>query len=208
MAARKGSIERLFATPLYRARLGLPAAFNRDLARTCRAIAADDKAGQSWCRENGYAGYTSYSSLNDLPWRASVFETLTERLKPHLAAFARAAAFDLGGRRLELDSLWINILDAGGAHSGHIHPGSVVSGTYYVDVPKGASAIRFEDPRLAMMMAAPKRRAKAPRDLQPFVYFAPAPGTVLLWESWLRHEVTPNAAKRPRISVSFNYRLG
>jgi len=29
---------------------------------------------------------------------------------------------------------------------------------------------------------------------------------VLLWESWLRHEVVPNGAKGERISVSFNYR--
>jgi len=26
-----------------------------------------------------------------------------------------------------------------------------------------------------------------------------------LWESWLRHEVPANAAKTPRISISFNY---
>ena len=38
-------------------------------------------------------------------------------------------AFDLGGRRLKLDSLWVNLLKPGGAHSGHIHPHSVVSGT-------------------------------------------------------------------------------
>jgi len=30
-------------------------------------------------------------------------------------------------------------------------------------------------------------------------------GTVLIWESWLRHEVPANAAKAERISVSFNY---
>jgi uncharacterized protein (TIGR02466 family) len=29
---------------------------------------------------------------------------------------------------------------------------------------------------------------------------------VLLWESWLRHEVMASAAKGERISISFNYR--
>jgi uncharacterized protein (TIGR02466 family) len=33
----------------------------------------------------------------------------------------------------------------------------------------------------------------------------PVPGTVLLWESWLRHEVVQNTARGQRISVSFNY---
>ena len=56
-----------------------------------------------------------------------------------------------------------------------------------------------------MMMAAPNRLADAPESLQPFVYVQPAPGTILMWESWLRHEVTPNQADEQRISVSFNY---
>jgi uncharacterized protein (TIGR02466 family) len=56
-----------------------------------------------------------------------------------------------------------------------------------------------------MMMAAPPRRRDADEALQSFVYLTPKPGTVLMWESWLRHEVPPNGAKTDRISVSFNY---
>ena len=33
-------------------------------------------------------------------------------------------------------------------------------------------------------------------------------GTVLLWESFLRHEVPVNRSADERISVSFNYRWG
>ena len=36
--------------------------------------------------------------------------------------------------------------------------------------------------------------------------FAPQPGSVLLWESWLRHEVPVGTSKAERISISFNYR--
>ena len=44
--------------------------------------------------------------------------------------------------------LWINILPTGGgAHTSHLHPHSVISGTTYVTMPEGASAIKFEDPR-------------------------------------------------------------
>lgn len=204
--APKATIETLFATRLYRARL--PAggrALNAVLEKTCRAIAAEDRAGQRWCREHDYRGYTSYASLDDLPTRASVFAELISHLDTHVRAFARTLEFDLDARRLALDSFWINVLKPGGAHAAHIHPHSVVSGTYYVTVPDGASAIRYEDPRLAMMMAAPARRAKAARENQSFVAAAPTPGTLLLWESWLRHEVLVNKAKSERISISFNY---
>jgi uncharacterized protein (TIGR02466 family) len=58
------------------------------------------------------------------------------------------------------------------------------------------------------MMAAPPKKAKAPLDAQSFVYLDPAPATVILFESWLRHEVPPNQASEDRISVSFNYAWG
>ncbi len=197
----------LFVTRLYRARLSehAPAIDAVELAASCRSIAEDDEAGQDWCEANGYAGYTSYASLTDLPWRFPIFADLVRCLDVHVAAFADDAAFDLGGRALTLDSLWINVLPEGGIHTGHVHPHSVVSGTTYVAMPEGTSAIRFEDPRLPMMMAAPPRRADAPRKRRSFVSEAPRVGDVLLWESWLRHEVPMNFAEEDRISVSFNY---
>ena len=199
------TIETLFATRLYRKVLPRTRAFNAELARTCIAISREDRAGQRWSKEHGYTGYTSYASLNDLPLRAPVFADLKKHLDTHVKAFAKTLAFDLAERKLALDSLWINVMEKGGVHTAHIHPHSVISGTYYVAVPKGASAIKFEDPRLAMMMAAPTRKPNAPRASQTFVRIAPTPGTVLLWESWLRHEVPQNAVRGQRISVSFNY---
>jgi uncharacterized protein (TIGR02466 family) len=204
------SIETLFVTRIYRAETATRAPGKRlvgALRDACLSIAMDDAAGQAWCEANGYKGYTSYASLDDLAWRSPAFADLTAALDPHVAGFAKAAEMELGRRRLILDSMWINVLEPDGHHSGHIHPHSVVSGTFYVEVPDGASAIRFEDPRLAMMMAAPPRRARAPREAQPFVSLAPKAGTLLLWESWLRHEVPANAAETERISISFNYRM-
>jgi uncharacterized protein (TIGR02466 family) len=199
------AIRTLFVSKLYEASLsGEPGFEPADLAQACRAIASQDKAGQAWCRDHAYDGYTSYASLNDLTSRDSLFDDLRRRLDRHVGAFARDLHLDLG-KRLKLDSLWINILKPGAAHSGHIHPHSVISGTIYVETPKGSSALRLEDPRLPLMMAAPKRSAEAPEAEQTFVSIAPQPGTLLLWESFVRHEVPANAAKSDRISLSFNY---
>ena len=195
----------LFVTRLYEAALGGPAGLNEDLEQACRMLEAEDRAGQAWAKEHAYKGYTSYASLDDLPRRATAFAELKKRLDRHAAAFAGELHLDLGGRRLVLDSLWVNVLKSGGAHSGHIHPHSVLSGTYYVTVAPGASRIRFEDPRLAMMMASPPRAADAPEEDRQFVYVEPRAGQVLLWEAFLRHEVPANASKADRISISFNY---
>lgn len=207
---RMSEIASLFVTRLYRAALsefGKPLDGD-ELETSCLSIAADDEAGQDWCAENDYPGYTSYASLTDLDWRFPIFKDLVKVLNKHVASFVKDLAFDLDGKKVKLDSLWINILPEGGVHTSHIHPHSVISGTTYVTMPEGTSAIKFEDPRLPMMMAAPARKAKARAELRSFIYVEPEVREVLLWESWLRHEVPMNMAEDERISVSFNYGWG
>ena len=186
----------LFATQLYETELGDERLLD-DLAHSIRALARDDEAGRRWSNEHHYAGYTSYASLNDLPKRDPAFSDLAKLLTRHAATFAAECGFDLG-RKPKLDSLWANLLKSGGQHSGHLHPHSVISGTLYVAVPAGSGAIRFEDPRLPLMMAAPPRA-------DTFVTVEPRPGLLLLWESWLRHEVLAGASKGDRLSISFNF---
>ena len=196
----------LFSTPLYHASLSESENFNmHELEKSCWSIAQDDDAGQKWCDENNYPGYTSYASLSDLTWRSPFFEELKHLLDLHVKTFVEELDFDLEGRNLKLEDLWINILPEGGNHSAHIHPNSVISGTTYISMPSGSSAIKFEDPRHSMMMAAPSRIKDAKEYLKPFIYVNPSVGDVLLWESWLRHEVPANNSSEERISISFNY---
>lgn len=198
----------LFVTQAHHAPLPGGAEMNPELAALAQSLATDDAAGSAWCEANAYPGYTSYASLNDLPWRFPAFAALRAALQPVVEAFAAALELDLAARPLTLDSLWVNVLAPGGFHSGHIHPHSVISGTYYVQTPPGSAALKLEDPRLPLMMAAPPRRADAARERRSFVYLTPQAGEVVLWESWLRHEVALHDAEEDRISVSFNYRWG
>jgi len=184
----------LFATQLYEADLG-DEGLLADLAHSIRTLATDDEAGRRWSKEHRYAGYTSYASLNDLPKRDPAFADLGKLLTRHAATFARELGWE---RKPKLDSLWVNLLKSGGQHSGHIHPHSILSGTCYVAVPKGSGAIRFEDPRLPLMMAAPPRT-------DTFVTVEPRPGLLLMWESWLRHEVLAGTGHGERLSISFNF---
>jgi uncharacterized protein (TIGR02466 family) len=187
-------VRSLFATQLYEAEIGESKLLS-DLAHSVRSLASDDEAGRRWSKEHRYAGYTSYASLNDLPKRDPAFADLAKLLARHAASFAREVGWD---RKPKLDSLWVNLLKSGGHHSGHIHPHSIISGTLYVEVPPGSGAIRFEDPRLPLMMAAPMRP-------DTFVTVQPRAGLLLMWESWLRHEVLPGTGKGERLSISFNF---
>jgi len=196
-------LKSLFATKLYEARIDATALIE-DLAHSVRMLAEEDGAGRRWSRDHAYPGYTSYASLNDLPSRDPAFHALKKHLDRHVALFADASHMALA-RRPKLDSLWANLLKNGGGHSGHIHPHAIISGTLYIEVPEGTAGLRLEDPRLPMLMHAPGRSADAPEDMQSFHTLRPAPGTLYLWESWLRHEVPQSRARAERISISFNY---
>ncbi len=195
-------IETLFATQVYRAEIANAGSLNLDLEDAALALNEHDEAGRRWCRKHGYAGYTSYASINDLAERSAPFAKLEKIIHTHAAAFARSLQWKLQGGKPLCDSLWVNVLPRGGSHTSHIHTNAVISGTYYVNAPPGASPIVFEDPRHAMMMAAPPRKAGI------YESRMPKAGTLMLWESWLRHEVPMNQAETERISVSFNCVIG
>jgi hypothetical protein len=91
--------------------------------------------------------------------------------------------------------LWAGIHFGCVAHLQHYHPNSAVSGTYYVSTPKGSGDLVLSDPRGL---------------LPPFggrYIHHPKAGEVILFPSWLRHEVAPSCkltSRNPRVALSFN----
>ena len=201
------AIQQLFPTRIYQAGLGQGdwRALNGRLLRECRALRADDTAGVRWSARNYPGGYTSYSSAHRMHRLSPTFAALERRLDAHVARFARALEFDLTGRELTMTDCWVNIMGAGAVHGLHLHPLASISGTYYVQVPARSPGIKFEDPRLERFMAAPPRRAGATRAGRTWVTLPARAGQVVLFESWLRHEVVAQQRAAERISISFNY---
>ena len=201
------ALRALFPTLLYHRSLRGPGwpRFHRDLGDECQALAASDRAGRRWSARHYMGGYTSYGSLDRLHLVSAVFADLRRRIDRHVAAFARDLHYDLAGRTVAMTDCWLNVMPAGVIHTLHLHPASFISGTYYVAVPRGAGALKVEDPRLSRLMAAPPRRADAPRAFRAHVGVPARAGDLLLFESWLRHEVPPARYAGERVSISFNY---
>lgn len=197
----------LFSTYVYHAPLQRKdaKAFNRELMREISQIEDYDLEGREWSKENYRGGYTSYGSMDKLHQFSSTFMDLEKKLNRHVKAYAKELEYDLEERELVMTDCWVNVMPEHTVHGWHIHPTSTISGTYYVKTPKGCSSIKFEDPRLAFMMAAPPRKADARVENQQFIEYPAEAGKVVLFESWLRHEVAANPVKSERISISFNY---
>ena len=200
-------VQALFPTYVYHAplqRKGIRE-LNRELLKETAQICEFDAEGQEWSRKNYRGGYTSYGSIDKLHQFSSTFMDLEKKLNRHVAVYAKELDFDLEDRPLVMTDCWVNVMPQDTVHGLHLHPTSTISGTYYVKTPKGCSSIKFEDPRLANMMAAPPRKPDARRENQQFIEYPPEAGNVVLFESWLRHEVASNPSKSERVSISFNY---
>jgi uncharacterized protein (TIGR02466 family) len=197
----------LFPTRVYQASLRRPAAarLNARLLRECRQLRTDDSAGRRWSAAHYPGGYTSYGSAHRMHRLSPTFAALERALDGHVARFAGLLEFDLRGRQLTMTDCWVNIMGAGAVHSLHLHPLATISGSYYVRAPRGAPGIKFEDPRLERFMAAPPRAASAKRANRPWVTLPARAGELVLFESWLRHEVAANRLAAERVSISFNY---
>ncbi len=196
-----------FPTLVYTAALqrsGAPG-FNRALLRECEQLRLDDPAGRRWSARNYTGGYTSYASAHRLQAVSPTFQMLERKLRRHVRAFAEAVDWDLDGRTLSMTDCWVNIMPRLTAHVLHLHPLSTLSGTYYVRVPPGSPGLKFEDPRLDRFMAAPPRKADAGVSNRTWLTVPAAAGRLVLFESWLRHEVAPNPSRAERVSISFNY---
>jgi uncharacterized protein (TIGR02466 family) len=193
------AIRVLFPTLIYRAPLqksGAPA-FNRALMHEIRQLRHDDAAGRQWSRRNYPGGFTSYGSVNRLHTVSPTFAALERKLMPHVKAMCRKLNLNLPTRKLAMTDCWANVMPKGVVHGLHLHPLSTISGSYYVRMPAGAPGLKVEDPRLDRMMVAPPRHA--------WELIAVREGDVVLFESWLRHEVPANTAQAQRVSISFNF---
>ncbi len=200
-------VSALFPTLLYEAPLGGRGArdLDRRLLDEAYQLREDDAAGRRWSTRNYHGGYTSYGSASRLQRISPSFAALERRLDRHVRAFAARLEWDLTGRTLAMTDCWVNIMPRGVAHGSHLHPLASVSGTYYLRTPRGAPGIKFEDPRLDRFMGAPPRRADASPAQRPWVTRPVNAGRLVLFESWLRHEIAANPVAAERVSVSFNY---
>ncbi|MDW8191142.1 MAG: TIGR02466 family protein [Pseudobdellovibrionaceae bacterium] len=160
-----------------------------------------DAAGHRWSKKSYFQGYTSYGSLDQLHRMTDSFFSLSKKLNVMVTQYVKLLGFEIKSSQLYLSRMWLNVMPKFCYHPWHIHPLSVISGTFYLQIP-GPTPIRFEDPRLPLFMNRPPIRT--PLDSN-YISLFPRPGDLILFESWLRHEVPAHQFETPRISVSFNF---
>jgi Putative 2OG-Fe(II) oxygenase len=96
----------------------------------------------------------------------------------------------------------VEVAPPGSYHPTHNHPNNFLSGVYYVDVPSVGSCLALQDPRPAMIMPKPKQYTRLTVNAADV---ASKSGRIVLFPSWLRHNVPANDGDTDRISIAFNF---
>tara|TARA_R110000787_G_scaffold267069_1_gene373342 strand:- start:6 stop:587 length:582 start_codon:yes stop_codon:yes gene_type:complete len=185
--------ETYFPTSLYVENLNVD---NERLASNILKIKKEDPEGIY--RSNIGDAYHSKQNLHLLPEffeiRDLIFNTCLEIKKEQKIT-----------TNISMVNLWANVNDKGGSNDIHTHGNSFFSGVYYVKTPENSGSIRFLDPRPQVETIIAERKIKElHRDDWNKVQFKPAPGMVVIFPSYLPHQVFPNKSEEPRISMSFN----
>jgi uncharacterized protein (TIGR02466 family) len=93
---------------------------------------------------------------------------------------------------------WASNYEEGNGHGTHIHPGSTLSGTYWPIAEEGCSPIKFTSPYTESLMQLPPKQKHVEYTYQSKT------NDMLIWPSWLRHEVPNQTNSSKRIAISFN----
>lgn len=201
------SVYQFFPTIIYKASISENKkwlkSINQQLLQEILNLQQDDKAGVDWSRSHYPQGFTSYASANQMHIASPTFGELESEIKKHLQKYLKKLELNTTAKTLNMNTCWANIMPSGAFHTSHNHPQSLISGTYYVQMPPKASALKFEDPRYPLFMSRSPLKSNAKNQLHHSLLADP--GDLILFESWLRHEVPLNSTKTPRVSVSFNY---
>lgn len=109
--------------------------------------------------------------------------------------------------RLECDG-WVNVNPKGGYNVPHDHPGAFWSAAYYIKVPPSATggmagSIEFIDHR----SAPPGQGLVKSPYMRSLHAMKPAPGTLVVFPSTLKHWVHPNDADEDRITIAINAKI-
>lgn len=128
-------------------------------------------------------------------------ETVLHKLiSPYVAQAIKEYGYVIKGARVDY---WSIISRSGGYNKRHCHPNSLLSGAFYVSAPSGSGRLEFCDPRYGKMMETTIGRLRN-NTYHDHVTIIPERGRLVLFPSFLEHEVQLSTCSEPRIIYSFN----
>jgi uncharacterized protein (TIGR02466 family) len=154
-------------------------------------------------QQNARSDLLAHSELMT-PHAHALLKQVSAAVAPHVAAFGR----QLFGEQLDwvIKEMWLNVLELGGQQGLHNHANSFVSGIVYLtDSHASANTVFVKAPGGSdyVFNNTNARTQLGPYNADKWVAPDPSPGDMLLFPSYLLHEVPTNRGAQ-RITLAFN----
>ncbi|MEO0768283.1 MAG: TIGR02466 family protein [Cyanobacteria bacterium J06649_4] len=144
-------------------------------------------------------GWHSHNQLHKL----DTFQTFTKLVIDNVLEIAQFQKINTEIHMSRIDQCWALVNSQYAHNTLHNHPNSIYSGVYYLKAPSKSGSLIFRDPREISHMW------KIPVDDNTIwtaqnVEYEPKEGRMIIFPSWLLHQVQPNLSTEDRVSISFN----
>lgn len=104
---------------------------------------------------------------------------------------------------LRITNCWVTVSPPGASNNMHTHPGSILSGVYYIQAETGSSPLVVHDPRATRVHCMPPGQPVTPNTASQIALTA-ATGRLYMFPGWLPHSVHENSNDSDRVVFSFN----
>ena len=202
-SAADPEVKYLFPTPIMVTSLANADVLNAGL----RAVIEAKRANDSGVQRSNILGWHSDTEM--LRWGGEPTKTLALECLRVCASRTDDPNMKGGQPRFEFGmEMWANVSPPGSSNQAHTHPGALWSAVYYVDDGGDSDAsLVLMDPNYPLnRMYAPDLRFVG-KDGETFPtqqMFAPTPGRLVIFPSWLQHSVKPSKGPGERISIAMN----
>jgi uncharacterized protein (TIGR02466 family) len=176
----------------------------KEIIKECKKIKVENKG-----RKVSNFGKNAYQS-NDLEFNSSVSSIF--RVGQIISTVVKTIYNSVWKGNIELTNSWLNINKKNSQNIMHIHPTSILSGCFYIKVPKNSGDLTIVrnsfDQFIYQDYGNTHKNEKGEQILTSFTAdmfsFIPKVGDIYIFPSHIQHQVSINETNKSRISIAFN----
>ena len=201
MSFTLAGVDTLFPIPLFRYRVDdatLNDRLSKEIAQRRKAESGMANGNrQGWQSEHDFFARQESGHVSLARLFAQVMKATIQSIDP---------AADFASFNVTMNG-WVNVNPPGGYNGPHQHTNAVLSGVYYVDVPRGRSekggAIEFLSPHPVRLLGGLLKAEMFAERMR----YQPKAGDLLIFPGSLPHWVHPNDSGKSRVTIAFNAML-
>lgn len=130
---------------------------------------------------------------------------LTGYFRDASLAILREQGYAVDNYDFYVSGMWGQDIGCFGGHAPHVHKNSLITGLFFLETPEGGAFPVFHDPRPGKLMCDldPVPSNDVTPAMSQVFFNNMVPGTFLLFNSWLPHQLMPSSSEQSTKFIHF-----